>query len=770
MAFGRRNNKGAAAQVPAETEDAQHASEASNQKKRKPATRLSSVVNESATGAAIDLLKQNSAFALPNENSWVGLLLSADDIGGLSQKQKGDATKGSIIELIAADKIQVIATRAMLDEEFLGIVPNPETLGRMDEYSLLTEAPYYWAVFRTEGDGQTLLADAIQGVPASYAQAVEVSRGEKSLGELLPEVWSWAGGAENSAPATEAHTEALQQIPEVPAAAELALVGASAGAIGVSTQSSEVDPLGDAYDSHDEVAVDYGALAADDATPFPDDTVLELDDAAFEAEFEGITQGFDDEEDELAPLWQSDDYLDSEDGDTATSADSPSAGYLQYIEENRDRVVDEQEVRDTIARRFLSNDLDLVVDLEEFDRTFGTQVAAVSIEIADDPSDWLGSQVAQISRQANAELARLHQANNDELREIFIQTMALHVEKTMTVVSPEAPGSQYFALMEGAKKDFEAQRAAAPQEVSAQRREITARFESAVESRAEQAAAHARAVYKDKHQPKLERDLAEVGLEVDRRHEEQYAHDRQTVLEMRRKDANVRMDIGTNRIFESLSERQAVQREDERMLLEHWNAELTRFIDENRKDDVARTATLAEQQARDNQVAALKSEHTARVRELRTEFAERERRLDVELIRNRQEALAQLNARQGEWQSSLELEKDRTRASSALADQLKTQLSALGSHYEEQYQGRISNLETDKDAIALGLDRANANQKRTNSIMALLVITLSLAALAVGVIIGWSMSSGQMASAGTSPAGFVALGSFIIEPAAWLGS
>lgn len=762
MVFGRRNNKGAAAQVSADTEGAQSASEASSQKKRKPATRLSSVVNESATGAAIDLMKQNPAFALPNGASWVGLLLNADDIGGLSQKQKGDATKGSIIELIAADKIQVIATKAMLDEEFLGIIPTPETLDRMDEYGLLTGAPYYWAVFRAEDDGQTLLADAIQDVSASYAQAVEVSRGEISLGELLPDVWSWASGEDQVVPAEELNPETMP-VTEVPAEAELALVGTSAGSSGASALGVDVDPLGDAFSDEDAVVVDYGALAADDA-------VLDLDDAAFEAEFEGITQAFDDEEDSLAPMWQSDDYVDEEDGNNAGASEESAAGYLQYIEENRDRVVDEQEVRDTIARRFLSNDLDLVVDLAEFDRTFGTEAAAVSIEIADDPSDWLGSQVAQISRQANAELARLHQANNDELREIFIETMALHVEKTMAVVSPDTPGSQYFALMEGAKKDFEAQRTAAPQEISAQRREITARFESAAESRATQAAAHARAMYEDKNRPKLERDLAEAGLEVDRRHEEQYAHDRQTVLEMRRKDANVRMDIGTNRIFESLSERQALQREAERKLLEHWNSELTRFIDENRKDNVARTSTLAEQLARENQVAALKSEHTARLRELRTEFAERERRLDSELIRNREEALSQLSARRNEWNSALELEKERTRAKGALVDQLTEQINALGAHYEEQYQGRILNLETDKDGYVQELGRANAAQKRTNNLMTLLVVTISLATLAVGVIIGWTISNGQISATGTAPAGFAVLGSLIAEPTAWLGS
>ena len=96
MAFGRRNNRGSDAESSTETEGVEVSSEDSDQpdgndqpkqKKRKPAELLSSVVNESAVGAAIDLLKQNEAFALPNGTAWVGLLLSVDEIGGLSQKQ-----------------------------------------------------------------------------------------------------------------------------------------------------------------------------------------------------------------------------------------------------------------------------------------------------------------------------------------------------------------------------------------------------------------------------------------------------------------------------------------------------------------------------------------------------------------------------------------------------------------------------------------------------------------------------------------------------------
>lgn len=532
-------------------------------KKRKPAELLASVINESEPGAAIDLLKRNDAFALPNRTSWVGLLLAVDDIGGLSQKNKSDDTKGSIIELITADMIQAVATKAMLDEEYLGIIPSPTSLERMGEYRLLTDVRYYWGVFRAENGGQTLVVDAIQAPEGSYAEALAISRGERSLRELLPEVWAWAGGETNES----AMGEFDRIVAGIPAAGAAAAGGGSYSA-GVSTLSADLDPLSEAFGTtSDEQDLNLAELfAAEGADPQSGEIVDSEPDLAFDAaQFEAqlaATPSLDetdaaDSAPDFSGGWSDDetpafDFSVDDEQDQAVPAADDS--YFQYLAENRDRVVDEQEVRDTIARRFLGNDLDLVVDLAEFERVFGSEAGAISIQIGEDTSDWLGGQVAQLSRQANAELKALHQEHVDVLRQLFVETMALHVEKTMVAVSTETPGSQYAALMDGAKRDFEMQRSNSPAQVAQLRQELTSRFEAAAQARAEQAAAHARAVYEDKNRPKLERDLAEVALDYDRRLEEQYAFDQQTVLDLRRKDANVRMDLGTNRIFEHLRE------------------------------------------------------------------------------------------------------------------------------------------------------------------------------------------------------------------------
>ena len=116
-----------------------------------------------------------------------------------------------------------------------------------------------------------------------------------------------------------------------------------------------------------------------------------------------------------------------------------------------------------------------------------------------------------------------------------------------------------------------------------ERREITERFEKESQAREDQAAAHARVQFRDRNRPDLERRLAEVGVAVDTRNEDKFAHDQLQLLDLRRKDADVRMDLGMTRVVQVMSETHAELRAEETVLLESWTAEVSAFIDENRK-------------------------------------------------------------------------------------------------------------------------------------------------------------------------------------------
>lgn len=725
------NKKGAPAETPeasAETQDAAVVETAEPKtKKRKRNERLVSVVNESAPGAAIDLLKQNRNFELPQDDSWVVLLLATDskEFGGLSQKQKGDEAKGSIIQLISSDQIQVVVTANMLEQEFLGIVPTTETLDRMSEYALLTEAGYFWAKLFSKDGGETL--DVTPLSAATYTEAVAVAKGNKHLKDVVPEAWGHSGLPTGDQP-TEAMAAVAADEPETEP--EEAPVSDEEYAAGVNPDGEvhEEDPLGDAVAPEgvapeDDGAVDYEAMAAED----DDDESLPFDDDANEDEDEGP------------------DVLD--DGLDEEGVESDEDNYARYVEANRDRVVDEDEVRNTIARRFLDGDLDLTVDLEPFETIFATDLAPVVMEVDDSATDWLGSQVAQLSRQANIQLEQLHRNNVDELRGLFAETMSLHAEKVIQSVSPDKEGTKYKSLLDSAKQDFSDLKKESSAESTRQRAELKKRFDEEAEERGDQARAHAVAQFRNANRPRFEQDVADVSAGIDRRNEERLDHDRKTIMDMRAREATTRMDLGASRTIERLIERQQEQREDVAELTKTLTDEIRVFIDENRKNDVARAETLADQLSRSNQLSEVKAEHDAQVERLQAENADRVRRLEAELEANGKTALAELEKRDNEWRYSVDLEKGRVESANATIATLNHQLSEVSVSTENQYKRQIDDLEAQRDSYSEAMDRSNRSHASWSKAVTLLVLLIGVVAIMLGVIIGWSWGGGGSSGA-----------------------
>jgi hypothetical protein len=722
-------NKGPTAGTPAAAEAAPSSDGKKRTKRRKPEEMLASVVRESTVNAAIDLLSRNEPFILPGGNSWwVALALPVENIGGLSKKQQKDEAKGSLIELINHDLIQTITTRQLLDEEVLGIIPTPQTLERMGEYSLLTGATYHWMVLSPSQDRQELLVNAVIAEAISYAEAVSISNGSHNLADRLPQAWAW--------------TEAIIDTPPAPqGTAANAGVDSSAGPIAATSQPGDDDSGPAAAASPPDDSVDYDApedrfLIGTDSSPDMFDEELSGADMAPPA-----TEDLDDDESVAYDDEMDEDDDGDEDGDVVTAATGETPSWQRYVEQNRDRTFTEPEVRHTIARRFLPDDLDLEIPFTEFEGTFDTRAPSVRLEFSDDSTDWLGEQVALMAKQANAELEKLHSDHRKELRQLFVETMSLHAESVMREVDDQREGSVYQRLSAAAAEEFAERQAKAPAEVSAERAEIIQRYERDADERAEVAAVRARQAYWDRFRPELERRIADVASQVERRNEERLLHQRQIVLQMRRKDARTRMQLGTTRAFQLLSEREAAHRQAEMELLQRWNAELTRFISDNREHDIARAETLAEQLRLDNRVVEIQTEHAQRVKKLKVEHESRLRTLETEMERDRERADARLRKQEEGWKGEVATKDQQLNSTNRLYADLQAQMQrmndSIGRHNLERDQER----ERDRRSYAAAQERDYRIHRRSIRIL------LALAALAVlvftvaGIVIGWAIGS-----------------------------
>lgn len=674
------------------------------ERKKKPDELLASVVRETAIPAAVELLRSNTRFVFPSDTAWVMLVLAADEIGGLSKRHGRDEAKGSIIELISSDQIRTVATAEMLEEEVFGIIPTDETLGRMEEYSLLTGATYAWAVVWQKPGGD-LVVDLVND--ATFAQARFVAAGTTSLEEAVgKKAWEEHSGL-------------------------VAEAGATAPAV---LGEDEGDAI------FDGIPGDEGADGGlDDEPLFSDvvDTAEGADAPMFGEDAAGIDDGG------AVPVESGPDY----DGDEVAGYegfDETDAGYgvEDDYQEADDTVLlaDQAQVRDVIARRFLSEELDLDVRLDEFNATFAIGAPVVQIAVPEDATEWLGDQVAQLNRQANADLMQLRSAHEDELRALYVNLMSAHTEQVIRDVATDRAGSRYKLLKNAAEAEHQQRQTEKDEKIRARRAEIAKDYESHASKVAQQAALSAELQYKERNRSKMEREQTDSVAEIERDIEDTHAHNQQEILRVRRSDATLKLQTGQTRIFEVLAERQSEYLAAEEECLNQWKSEIQQVVDDNRKADIVQSEALAEHLRTTDEIGVLRREQQDLLESVRSEHADRIRRMEDELERNRKDAITQMTARDAEWQHNLDLEKEKTNSQVARVTDLLQQLSTAEDSLARRYAARLTEMQADKESYANELARASEMQSRSNKILVVMIVTLSLLMGVAGFIVGVALA------------------------------
>ncbi|MFM9612876.1 hypothetical protein ACKI18_29760 [Streptomyces niveiscabiei] len=627
-------------------------------------------------------------------------MLAADSIGGLSKRHGRDEAKGSIIELISSDQIRTVATAEMLEEEVFGIIPTDETLARMEEYSLLTGATYAWAVVWQKPSGD-LLVDLVND--ATFAQARFVAAGTTSLEEAVgKKAWEEHSGlvaeAGATAPAVLGEDEGDAIFDGIP--------GAEGAAEGLDDGPLFSDVV-DADEGADALMLGEDAAGIDDAGAVPVES---------EPDYDG---------DEVAGY----EGFDETDAGYGVEGDYQEAGDTVLL-------ADQAQVRDVIARRFLSEELDLDVRLDEFNATFAIGAPVVQIAVPEGATEWLGDQVAQLNRQANADLMQLRSAHEDELRALYVNLMSAHTEQVIRDVATDRAGSRYKLLKDAAEAEHQQRQTEKDEKIRARRAEIAKDYESQASKVAQQAALSAELQYKERNRSKMEREQTDSIVGIERDIEDTHAHNQQEILRVRRSDATLKMQTGQTRIFEVLAERQSKYLAAEEERLNQWKSEIQRIVDDNRKADIAQSEALAEHLRTTDEIGALRREQQDLLESVRSEHADRIRRMEDELERNRKDAITQMTARDAEWQHNLDLEKEKTNSQVARVTDLLQQLSTVEDSVARRYEVRLAEMQADKESYANELARASEMQSRSNKILVVMIVTLSLLMGAAGFIVG----------------------------------
>ena len=681
---------------------------------------LALVIDETEPGAALDLIRNNERWALPN-GAGVILSLPVDapieegGIGGLGKvSSKGDEDKGSILQRIADDKIQVLMTQDMLRHNILGIIPTEQSLSPegMGEYTLFDKAIFMLTSVDTR-DG-SLVVNPIHydettktiDVPAgdvdtiTLAQAQAISSGAVALSSLIPSLWRRLGGEVDLA---DAEVEDLAEDVPTPASAD-----------DVDESIENVDNLPN-FDP-DEIPDEFDEPLEDDL-PFADGAYDNDDESDIENPFEDLDVESDTEAEDASEV--------AENSIPAPVVDN--------------RVFDRDAVRNTMARRFLDEDLGLSVDMTPFEALFGHEEGEASRFSLDHLSDenWLDGQIKLLSQQANDALAQQRRRDINELRDLYFSLVSNTGDEIAAQMST-GPGADNVWAQTLAEADANAEksRGSLVDIMGAQRAAIISKYEKERESDARAKAAEAKSLYDVRHKPGLDRELAEIEPNLRATIDGDYTLRRCQILNARKQSAQASFDAALTRVMDYLIQKRSEQVAREVELMEQFRDEMGKFLDENRKEDIARAEVLREQLSRENIV----EQKTA-------EFAVREKELHEQIAREREEAKKRSLAAQEETNKLIErMRQDHEAALAQAQEEIKranertkeeaARVNVVRDEISRQFESQIAFLENDQKTLMAQMDRESVVANRANRLYIALAVLVALTFLALGVIAG----------------------------------
>lgn len=734
MLFGKKDK--AAADGGGAIEDAQAAApaQAPAVDARAAKDSLTLVIDETEPGAALDIIRQNTEWLLPNG---IGVILalpvdaSIEDggIGGLGKvSSKGNEDKGSILQRIADDKIQVCATEDMLRHNILGVIPTPASLGPdgMGEYTLFDRAKFLLTSVTPRPDGtlETVPvhfdeATGLIEVPdgdidtVTLAQAQEIASGSLSLGSLIPSLWKRLGGegADEEVAEEDIVEEAGVAAPTLPPTA----------AQSESVEAVENLPHFDPDDIPDEPMVDE----------LPSDEGLYDEDDEDENPFDDI---------EEAPAPAPHVPTQTEEVEAAPEPVAP-------VDE---RVFNKDAVRTAVARRFLDDSLDFAVDMTPFETLLGYEVdtpAQFSLDHLDS-ANWLDSQIKMLSQQANTVLADQRRRDIEELRNLFFSLVSRTGDEISSQMSIDEDADNTWAKTMAEVNGNETKALADLIEISEKEKAVLAdRYQQDREAFIQARIGEERVRYDERHKPALTRQMDDLEASIRLDIESDYEARRYEILRARKTSARGAFDAAITKVMDHLIEKRAEQVQREAELIEKFRVEMSDFLDENRKEDIARTQALQEQLSRQNIVE-----------EKSAEFAAREQELHDQIARERDEAQKRVLAAQDEANKVLERMRQENDAQLAQAraeidranERVKEEAERVGVVRDEiarQFQSQVESLQTDKQLLMDQMDRENLVAKRANRLYIALAVLVALAFLALGVIIGMLVHGGAGSSA-----------------------
>ena len=404
------------------------------------------------------------------------------------------------------------------------------------------------------------------------------------------------------------------------------------------------------------------------------------------------------------------------------------------------------EFDEAITRRFYSDDLGLEVTTEAFDQQFLHNNLFVPFA-ENRPDGWLNNYLNDMSRQYNQELYQLHQQNLAELRDEFFTMVSLGAQQIVADCDYSTEATvfgQQASYAEQAKHDADMH---CDDEIAKRKDAINEEWERKLNEVGEAAAAQARQQYKDRYTRQHEDDLFRVQSSVMDEIEQGYNAEMRKIHDERKVLAQKKMDAF---IHEALQQA-ALHRKDmlavENTRYHEMQAELQKFMDENRKDEIARSEVLARELAQSKKVDEVLAESTQKLNNLAADYDAKRLALLQEIDVTEKRHKSELATQKASHESAMVDLQERNRSLQSRVDQLVSDISNLDDRKSREVEKQIAELKAENQAWSAKCDNIMEMHKHGNVIGIFLAAVAVIAAVAIGFIAGEYININKTAQA-----------------------
>lgn len=690
---------------------------------------------ESNAASVLPIVKSNEPFIIKErgKNVYIGMLLDVAKIGGINKKTVGDKDKGGVIELIKNGNIDAYITQELNDTNQLLFIPTAKTIDHLADYGMFRKVSGYefvklndkleiiehtevfetYDVFRSIITGQAAVIDYVK--PADVIQA---------------------GSAEDPTVTHNPVTDAVGKIKEAGAAiAEKAapvtdkiapVVAPVAGKIKEGAQ--KVAEKAKESFNNSAIVKDMHAGQTDNNKP--------SDKPASKADPEAVAEKI------------------AENG-TAQANNAVNNAPAQPVneappEEEPDSVYSETQVIDTIERVFHADNLDLPLSSEPFDQVFTISNHLIKFNI-DSRDTYVNERLNLMAADANRDLEKLRADNLAELRKKYFMLMTariLEIQKSYDIANANTTYGHVKSEIDATKDD-------ALNHISdliAQRRKaLEDDFEKRLDEYCDAKAKEARSDFKARYEPQHNARINAVENQVRADIEARYMNSMSELYQERRNDALTVLDLNTTGVLNELSNDYKQMFEEENKLYIARANEMREYAKELHQEDAKRLAIEEEHNRISNEVNDARAEAAAKIELIKKEYETAQAALEARTSATLESAETKTQLIQDQMES-------RTRALMADKDELQKQLDAALYRADKaqeivkaDYEHRLMQAQDDRDSWKQTLDAYKDQHRHNNKLAAILVVAITIAAIAGGFVAGgvyWNrVVAGELAGA-----------------------